>query len=387
MLDHIFQRRRLAAPPGRHRRHRQRLAEQPFAQRRQEAEQGAGFEHARTERIGHQHPAGADRAEQPRDAQRRVGAQFERIAEIVVEPAQDRMHPAQAAQGLQIDRVVAHGQVLPLDQRKAEIAGQEGVLEIGFVVRTGSQQHRQRRLAVGRRHARQIVLQRAKEARQGLHMQLAKAIRKGPRHDDPVLQRIACPGWPLGAVGDHPPAPVRRAGQIGRIQVQPGVARRAYALAGPFVAMLAIHQRRRQQALAQQPAFAVQITEDRIEQLRTLGDRAGDAGPLVAVEDQRQGVELPGPLDPHRVGIDVVGHAVGLDRVAHRARAFVEPARVGLVEPVGEGLPGGVRLARGGEHLVVAGGVQRVAVGQAGGHRGLSCARRAPRGRSKMAQV
>jgi hypothetical protein len=94
-------------------------------------------------------PARTD-VEQAGHAERRVAAQFERVAIAVVLAAQDDMHALQAAQGLQVDRVAAHRQVLPLDQRKAEVAGQVGVLEIGFVVRPGRQQHDVRRLAAHR---------------------------------------------------------------------------------------------------------------------------------------------------------------------------------------------------------------------------------------------
>jgi hypothetical protein len=86
-------------------------------------------------------------AEQAGNTEGRVGAQFERIAEVVVQAAQDGVHPLQARHRLQVDGV-AHRQILTLDQRKAQVAGQVGVLEIGFVVRPRGEQHGQRRLAV-----------------------------------------------------------------------------------------------------------------------------------------------------------------------------------------------------------------------------------------------
>ena len=63
------------------------------------------------------------------DTEGRVRSQFERIAEIIVQPAVDGMHAAQAAQGLEEHGVVAHREVPPLDQRKAQVARQESVFE------------------------------------------------------------------------------------------------------------------------------------------------------------------------------------------------------------------------------------------------------------------
>jgi hypothetical protein len=66
-------------------------------------------------------------AQQTRHAQRRVAAQLERIAEVVVEAAQDGMHAAQSTERLEEHRVAAHREVVPFDQRHAELARQVGV--------------------------------------------------------------------------------------------------------------------------------------------------------------------------------------------------------------------------------------------------------------------
>ena len=72
---------------------------------------------------------------QARNAECGVTAQFERIAEVVVEAAQDGMHAAQSAERLEEHRVAAHREVVAFDQRHAELAREIGVLEIGLVVR------------------------------------------------------------------------------------------------------------------------------------------------------------------------------------------------------------------------------------------------------------
>ncbi len=135
MVDRVLERRRFAAPPGRHRRQGQRLAEQALANGRQKAEQRRRLEHAGAQRIGDQHIARARRRDQAGDAERRVGAQGGRIAVFIVETAQESVDALQSLQGFQIDTIVAHRQIRSFDQREAQIAREKNMLEIGFVVR------------------------------------------------------------------------------------------------------------------------------------------------------------------------------------------------------------------------------------------------------------
>ena len=178
LLDRVFERRLLAAPPGGERWHGQFLAQQASAQTGQKAEQGARFEQVRTERIGDQHIALTGRFDQTGYADRRFAIQLQRVAEVVVEPAQDHVHPTQAGQVLQPDTAVAHHQVGAFDQRKSQVARQIGVLEIGFVVGPRGQQHDQRRAIALRRVLRQRVAQRGEEAGQVLDAQVAELFRK-----------------------------------------------------------------------------------------------------------------------------------------------------------------------------------------------------------------
>jgi hypothetical protein len=79
----------------------------------QEARQRRRLEQATAERVGDQNIAGTDGLQQAGNAERRIAAQFERIAVIVVEPAQDGVHPAQAAQRPQVDAFAAYRQIVP----------------------------------------------------------------------------------------------------------------------------------------------------------------------------------------------------------------------------------------------------------------------------------
>ncbi|MCY1346301.1 hypothetical protein D9M69_323840 [compost metagenome] len=241
---------RLAAPVAGHRRQQQFLAEQAAAGGRQEAEQPGRLQHAAAQRVGHQHAAAPHRGEQARHAEGGVGAQLQRVAEIVVEAAQHRVHALQAAEGLQVQGIVAHRQVVALDQREAELTGEIQVLEVGFVEAPGGQQHHQRRVAVAGRLAAEGLLQGAEVAGQVLHAQVAVQLGEGARDDLPVLQRVAGAGRRLGAVGEHLPAAVDVTGEVHRVAVQEHPADRLHALARPEEVGMAEHQLAGQQALA-----------------------------------------------------------------------------------------------------------------------------------------
>ena len=84
------------------------------AQRGQERGDGGRLDDARTERIGHGDVARANGVHQAGDAECRIGPQLQRIAEAVVEPAEDHVHLTQPFERLDEDAAVADGQVARL---------------------------------------------------------------------------------------------------------------------------------------------------------------------------------------------------------------------------------------------------------------------------------
>ena len=203
-----------------------------------------------------------DRFHQPGDAEQRVAAQLERIAEVVVEPAEDDVDRLQAVERLEEHAAVAHGQVAALDEREAEIAREVGVLEVGLVVRAGRQQDDLRGLSrFGRERAQRVALG-AEERREPLDLAVAKRLGQAARQDDAVLERIAGAGRRLRAVGEHPPVAVGATREIDGVQVEVDVVRHADAVARP-------QERRVRRARA--PAAA----DRRAAALRAVADRAG----------------------------------------------------------------------------------------------------------------
>ena len=71
----------------------------------------------------------------PGTPRRERALELERIGEIGIETAQQHLGALEAGHGADEDAIVADGQVLALDQQKAEIAREIGVLEIGLVQR------------------------------------------------------------------------------------------------------------------------------------------------------------------------------------------------------------------------------------------------------------
>ena len=155
------------------------------------------------------------------------------------------MHALQSLQGLQIDAIIAHGKIRTFDERVTQIAGEQNMLEISFVVRTRGQKRDHRRLAVGRRQRRQLLLQSAEKICQPLHAEGAENVFVQRRDDEPVLQRVTGARRALGAIVDHPPSAVGRAGEIAGVQVKVSSAARLDAAARPKIIIMAMNDRRR----------------------------------------------------------------------------------------------------------------------------------------------
>ncbi|KAI3483332.1 hypothetical protein L1887_53787 [Cichorium endivia] len=376
LLQCLGQRRRLAAPPAGDGRQDQLLAQQSLADRRQETRQSGRLQDAAAQCIGHQHPPLAYRIQQAGDAQGGVGAQFEGIAEIVVEPAQDGMHPAQAAEGLEVDGAIAHGQVAALHQRVAELAGEEEVFEPAFVEASGGQQHHQRCFTSTRGQLREALLQGAEEARQVLHMEVAVQLGKGPGDDGAVFQGVTGARRRLGAIGGNPPAAVRASGQVGGVDMQPGLFRDRDALAWPEEVVVTEDQLGGQQAFADQLLRAVDVRQHGVQQPGTLGDATGELVPLGGGNHLGQQVQLPGAVGAIGVGVDVVGDAVFPQLAVEQGLALGQLLRATALQVGEQFLPVRTHAAVGGQHFMPGRGAWGQGIQQVG-HRGAHRASRA----------
>ena len=147
----------------------------------------------------------------------------------------------------------------------------------------------------------------AEERRQPLDVHFAVEAREGLRNDQPVLQRIAGARRRLGAVAEHPPAPVGSASDVGGVEAQPALAGRRHAAHRGEEVGRSGDRRGGQQALADQRALAIQVAEDAFEQFRALLDAARDLAPFVLRDQQRHAAERPAPLGA--LALHAIGHA------------------------------------------------------------------------------
>ena len=367
-FQRIFHDRSLAAPPGGHPGQREGFAQQVLAQAGQEARQRPGFDHAGANAVGQQYIAASHHVHQTGHAQRRVGTQFERIAEIIIHAAHDGMHPAQAGEGLEPHAAVSHRKILPLDQREAQVARQIGVLEIGFVVRPWRQQYGIDPAIILRRIGGDGIAQGGIKIRQSGHAQLAEKIRKQAGADDAVFKCIAHAGGRLAAVIDDPPLPVWRARQVHREDMQEAPAGRRDAMRGALETRMAQHQRRRQTPLVEEGLRAVEISQHAVEQLGALRHPALYAGPLGRRDDQRQRIHRPGATRSILVAIHVVGHTVVTDLAINIGEQLAQLRRGLPDQALEKRVVMRTRHAGGFEHFIEAAGVVRVFGEELSGH-------------------
>ena len=284
-------------------RHLQILAEQAPAQARQEAEQRPRLQHAGARHVGDDDAVLAQHVDQAGHAEMRGRIELERIEEIGIDPAQQHVEPLQAGDGADMNAVAADGEIVALDQQEAEIARQRGVFEIGFAEGARRQQSDARLVAVGA--GAQAVAERLEERRHALDIHRLVEIGKGARQHQAIFQRVARARRRLGAVVQHPPAPVGAAADIGGIEVQIAPARRLDAANRAQIFVAAGNRGRRHRAIGDQPALAVEIAQHHFEQLRALRDARGQLLPVGLVDDQRQMAERPQPVG------GVAGRAIG----------------------------------------------------------------------------
>ena len=110
---------RLAAPPGGDVWQLQRLAEQPVAERGQEAQERVGLHDAGARHVGDHSPARPDRFQQRRHAQARRAVQLHGIDEVGVHAPPDHVGPLQPGDGADVDDAVAHHEVVAFYQQEA----------------------------------------------------------------------------------------------------------------------------------------------------------------------------------------------------------------------------------------------------------------------------
>ncbi len=210
-----------------------------------------------------------------------------------------------------------YGQIIALCQRIAQVAGQVGVFKIGLVVGAGRQYDNAWIVGVVRGQIGQSILQRAEKIREPGDFVLFDHAAHHTRQHCPVLQRVACTGWGLCTVAQHPHPPAGAACKIGRIDRQLALARQTHADTLAQKSTVPVDQFRRQQTIADQRARTVDVIQDQVEQFGALLQTRLDHLPIRLADDVWNDVQRPGPVQVVRVAVDVVGDAVLAKLAAH----------------------------------------------------------------------
>ena len=195
VLQHIGSLGVATAPPGRHRRNQQFLAQQFPAQQRQERQKRGTLQQSAPERIDHRDFPRPNGLHHSGNAQRRIAAQFQRIAVDAINPPQNRIDAPQAAQSLEHHLFVTGGQIAPLDDHIAQISRQVRIFEIIRIRRPLTHQNDLTVFTSRRRQPFQQLPQCHEERGQALNLPRSEAVGVHPRRNQAIFQRIASPGW------------------------------------------------------------------------------------------------------------------------------------------------------------------------------------------------
>ena len=239
----------------------------------------------------------------------RAALEFERVGEIGIDAPPDHVGALEPGDGAHMGEAVARHEIGPLHQQEAEIAGEIGLFVIGFAIGAGRVQADARIGARG--HASEAGAERLKEGRQPPDVHLAVDGLEGARQVQAVFQRVAEAGRRLGAVVEHPPLAVRAATEIGGEKVEIAPAARFYADQRVQEIGAAGHGGGGQHALAHQFALAIEVGQQRVENLGALGDAGLDHRPVPLGNEQRHMAQRPVAIDGFAIG--AIGHALFAD--------------------------------------------------------------------------
>ena len=197
-----------------------------------------------------------------------------------------------------------------------------------------------------------IVAENPVEVGEALDLEIPDIVRQAARENDAVFQHIPGAGRRLGAVRETPPAAIGTAGQVDRIEVEPGVLGGTDALTGELITGISQHDPGGQSALLEQPLGAVKVREDGIEQPGPLHQAFFQRDPFMGRNDKGDRVELPRAVHAAGVAVDIVGDSVFSDGTPGLIGTGSEPAGAEPVQGGCQPLVMGTQLAIGRHHLV-----------------------------------
>ena len=281
VLEHIGEMVALAAAPGRDVLEDRLLAEIELHDLGHVAVDRLVVGDAGADRVGERDVAGMVARHQAGHAERGIGAEGERIEEVVVDAAIDHVDALGPLGGAHEDELVLDEQVAPLDQLDAELVGQEGMLVIGRVVDAGREQHHGR-IGVGggrgdRFQGRQQLVRIVLDRR---HAVAGEQLREQPQHDLPVLQHVGDAGGRAGIVLEHVEGLGIDADDVDAADMDIDVVRHLLAVHLRPEHRILEHQILRDDAGLENLAPPVDVLDVEVDGLDALLEPAAQAGPI-----------------------------------------------------------------------------------------------------------
>ena len=249
--------------------------------------------------------AGLPRPHQTGNAEHRVGEEHLGIHEEIVDASIDHVDAFESLDRLHVDAVVvADDEVLTLDELGAHPLREERVLEVRRVVDARCQHGdaRVRTVIGGERHQEPIQLVGVRV--DGPDAVPLEQLGKRPLRDRTVLQDVAHARRHPQVVLEHVQLAVAGAHEIRAGDVRPDTELRMDASTlGPEVRGV-VEQVRREHAVRDDPAVVVDVVDEVVQRSEPLGEAAFHHAPLVTVDQARDDVERPRPVDVRSVGVD-----------------------------------------------------------------------------------
>ena len=258
---------------------------------------------AGAQRVGDRDRARAVGAHEARDAEQRVGAELQRVDEVVVEAAVDRVHAPQPGGRAHVEDVVAHDEVGGLDQLDAHLTREERVLEVGRVHRAGRPDDDGRLVLGARRDAAQAGEQQLRVVIDRPDAVVLEELRHQARHRHAVLQHVGDARRRADVVLQDLPRAVGVADEVAAGDVAVDAARRAHAVRGASEVRAADDQPPGHDAGPDDLALVVDVVDEAVQRADALHQPALDVRPTPRGQDARDEVErerrsLTGPSSP-----------------------------------------------------------------------------------------
>jgi hypothetical protein len=350
----------LAAPPGGDGADEEVFAEEFAADAGEEGVEGGGFDEAGAEAVDEGDAAGAPSFGEAGDAEFAVAAHFEGVGVDVVDVTEDDVDAFEAFEGFEPEAAVADGEVGAFDEGEAEVAGFEGVLEVGFVAGARGEHEdagvtatcEGGEAAEGFPHEVEVVGDAADV--RGVEFFLEDLAEDGA-----VFEGVAVGGGALGAVGEDDPSAGGVADEVAAVDVEEATAGGIDAADGAEEAGVGVDELGWEEVFLDEALGAVDVLEDGFEEADALGEGGGDGLEVGVGDEEGEDVEHPGAAGAEGVVEDVVSDAVVVEEALDGIGAAGEVRGGALLEETGEGAPVGtdgavrehhfVEDARGGE--------------------------------------